>query len=226
MAPKILDTLFDEYRRLRPEEVEGPGGIAAFSEFLARHGGMRRLEVPGKTPRLLGTAAELRCFHYSQYLEWYLPEKLGAPARERERAREALRRLNEWLLETGQIGRETFEQSRESIAGESEPAAFQSVSGAEEDPDEEDGLEVPEERDFYVPGEYAATLSGEFLITKVQEGILYGRRSGDSEEVGPILVDRAVSSGHKVGDRVHLSLGKAGDHWNLLGLGRVEPQAP
>ena len=223
MAPKILDALFDEYRRLRPEEADGPGGVMAFSEFLARHGGMRRLEVPGKAPRLLGTAAELRCFHYSQYLEWYLPEKLGAPAKERERAREALRRFNEWLLETGQIGREAFEQSRESILGESEPAAFQSVYGAKEDLDEEvDGFKVPEEQDFYVPGEYAATLSGEFLITKVEEGILYGRRSGDPEEVGPILVDRAVSSGHKVGDRVHLSLGKAGDHWNLLGLGRPE----
>ncbi len=220
MGPKILDALFDEYHRLRPEDAEGPGGIAAFSEFLARHGGMRRLEPPGKPPRLLGTASELRCFHYSQYLEWYLPEKLGAPERDKARAREALRRFNEWLLETRQIDQAAFEESRESILGEAEPAAFQNVSGAGEDEDEE--FKVPEERDFYVPGEYAATLSGEFLITKVQEGILYGRRSGDSEEVGPILVDRAVSSGHKVGDRVHLSLGKAGDHWNLLGLGRLE----
>ncbi|HEU5180294.1 MAG TPA: hypothetical protein VFW45_05855 [Candidatus Polarisedimenticolia bacterium] len=225
MAAKILDALFDEYRRLRPEDAEGSGGITAFAEFLARHGGMRRLEPPGKPPRLLGTASDLRCFHYSQYLEWYLPEKLGAPARDKERAREALRRFNEWLMETGQIGREIFEESRESILGEAEPAAFQNVSGVEEDENEEDEndeFKVPEERDFYVPGEYAATLSGEFLITKVQEGILYGRRSGDVEEVGPILVDRAVSSGHKVGDRVHLSLGKAGDHWNLLGLGRPE----
>ncbi len=220
MAPKILDALFDEYRRLRPEDAEGPGGIVAFAGFLASHGGMRRLEPPGKPPRLLGTVSDLRCFHFSQYLEWYLPEKLGAPARDKERAREALHRFNEWLLETGQIGREAFEESREAILGEAEPAAFQNVSGVEED--EEDEFKVPEERDFYVPGEYAATLSGEFLITKVQEGILYGRRSGDSEEVGPILVDRAVSSGHKVGDRVHLSLGKAGDHWNLLGLGRLE----
>jgi hypothetical protein len=223
MDGKILDALLEEYRGRHPQDAEGAGGIEGFSEFLARHAGMRRLEVPGKAPRLLGMAAELRCFHYSQYLEWYLPEKLGAPAREKERARVVLGRLNEWLLETRQITREAFEENRESIRGEADPPAYQEVSPSVEDRDEEaDAFEVQEEQDFYVPGEYSATLSGEFVITKVQEGILYGRRGGDPEEVGPILVDRAVSSGHKVGDVVHLSLGKAGDHWNLLGLGRVE----
>ena len=92
--------------------------------------------------------------------------------------------------------------------------------GSEEEDPEAGVSSVREEKDFYVPGEYSSTLSGEFIITKVQEGILYGEHRVDGREVGPILVDRAVSSGHKVGDRVHLSLGKAGDHWNLLSVGR------
>src|SRR5262245_20336934 len=223
MEMKILDALLEDYGRLRPEDAEEPGGIARFSEFLVRHGGMRRLESPGKADRLLATAAELRCFHYSQYLEWYLPEKLGASSRERSRARQVLGRFNEWLLGERQITREAFEENRESIQGDADPPAYQEVGPSSRGEDEEaDGFGIREEQDFYVPGEYTATLSGEFVITKVQEGILYGRRGGDPEEVGPILVDRAVSSGHKVGDLVHLSLGKAGDHWNLLGLGRVE----
>src|SRR4030095_4953729 len=113
---------------------------------------------------------------------------------------------------------EIFEENRDSILGSEETGA-EAAEGEEASDEILDT--VREEKDLYVPGESSLTLSGEFVLTKVQEGILYGRRAGDPREVGPILVDRSVSSGHKVGDRVHLSLGKAGDHWNVLGLGRL-----
>jgi len=117
---------------------------------------------------------------------------------------------------------EDFEENRESILGGEEDPPTAGEVAAQTDTEEETSDEIPgisEEKDFYVPGEYPALLSGEFVLTKVQEGILYGKRDGDREEVGPILVNRSVSGGSCVGDRVHLSLGKAGDHWNLLGLG-------
>ena len=74
-----------------------------------------------------------------------------------------------------------------------------------------------EQEDRGVPEECSAILSGEFVLTKVQEGILYARRDDDPREIGPILVDRAVSSGQRIGDRVTLLLGKVGDRWVLLG---------
>jgi hypothetical protein len=131
-------------------------------------------------------------------------------------ARAALRRLNEWLFGAELIGPEDFDENRESILGGEDLAALDREEAAEE---EAAGLPgPPEEKDFHVPGEYSAVLSGEFVLTKVQEGILYGRRAGE-REIGPILVDRSVSGGHRIGDRVHLAVGKAGDHWNLLSVG-------
>jgi hypothetical protein len=138
-----------------------------------------------------------------------------------EEARLTMGHFNEWLLERQAISHEAFEENRDSIlGGEAGPAAYEDVSGPEMD-DEEEGIgAVREEKDFYVPGEYSATLSGELILTQVQEGILYGRFPDGGKEIGPILVDRSVSSGHKVGDHVHLSLGRAGEHWNLLSEGQ------
>ena len=222
MELKILDALLSEFQK----EVLGPGTpeareLARFHEFLVKHGGLRRLEVPGKQAQILEQAEALRCFHFSQYLDWYLTEKVGASRRELEVARAAMKHLNEWLLERQAITHDAFEENQESILGsEAGPPVYEDVVGSEEEDPEAGVSSVREEKDFYVPGEYSSTLSGEFIITKVQEGILYGEHRVDGREVGPILVDRAVSSGHKVGDRVHLSLGKAGDHWNLLSVGR------
>jgi len=222
MELKILDALLSEFQK----EVLGPGTpeareLARFHEFLVKHGGLRRLEVPGKQAQILEQAEALRCFHFSQYLDWYLTEKVGASRRELEVARAAMKHLNEWLLVRQAITHDAFEENQESILGsEAGPPVYEDVVGSEEEDPEAGVSSVREEKDFYVPGEYSSTLSGEFIITKVQEGILYGEHRVDGREVGPILVDRAVSSGHKVGDRVHLSLGKAGDHWNLLSVGR------
>ncbi len=166
----------------------------------------------------------LRCFHFSQYLDWFLVEKEAASRSNVEAAREALSRFNRWLRTQGAITEEEFEENRESIEIETGPVPEDGGPGA--GPDEEDPLgaaPIPTEQDFYVPGEYAATVSGEFVITKVQEGILYAVRAGEEREIGPILVERMVSSGHRVGDRIYLSLGKAGGHWNLLHLGRSRP---
>ncbi|HEV8375558.1 MAG TPA: hypothetical protein VGR38_04905 [Candidatus Polarisedimenticolia bacterium] len=221
MAPKTLDAIMSEYR----EEREGPRSAGAkelerFQEFLVKHLGLRKLEFPGRKEQLLVGAEALRCFHFSQYLDWYLAEKIGVSHQEREAARATLSRFNEWLLERKAISREVFEENQGSILGvEAGPMEREEIAGGGDDPDDAVTM-LPEEKDFYVPGEYSLTLSGEFVITKVQEGILYGRRPVDSKEIGPILVDRTVSGVHKVGDRVHLSLGKAGDHWNVLTLGR------
>lgn len=219
-VPKSLDALLSECR-----EEMGPGSAGArelerFEEFLVEQAGLRKLESPGKWRKLLDGVEALRCFHFSQYLDWYLAEKIGVSHREREAARDVLRRFNEWLLEKAVVVPEVFEENQDSILGIEAAPAMGDDAAAEEDADEAIDA-VREEKDFYVPGEYSVTLSGEFVLTQVQEGILYGRRAGDAQEVGPILVDRSVSSGHKVGDRVHLSLGKAGDHWNVLGFGRL-----
>jgi hypothetical protein len=213
-APKSLDALFSQYREKMGAISPGSREMERFEEFLVGHAGLRKLETPGKGRQLLGGVEALRCFHFSQYLDWYLVEKVGASRREQEAARDVLKRFNEWLLERGAVGLEIFEEHRDSILGIGETGE-ESAEGEEASDETLDT--VREEKDFYVPGEYSLTLSGEFVLTKVQEGILYGRRAEDPREVGPILVDRSVSSGHKVGDRVHLSLGKAGDHWNVLG---------
>jgi len=222
MNPKTLDALMSEYQ----EEVLGPNTpeadeVTRFREFLVRHGGLKKLEVSGRKAIILERAEALRCFHFSQYLDWFLTEKVGVPPREVDAARAAMKHLNEWLLERDAITHDVFEENQESIlARETGPPVDEDPAGAGDEEDGEGGVAgVPEEKDFHVPGEYSATLSGEFVITKVQEGILYGRRPDDGREIGPILVERAVSSGHRVGDRVHLSLGKAGDHWNLLTVG-------
>ena len=218
MDSKPLDALISHYRdeTLGETSPEGPE-LARFLDFLLGHGGLRKLEAPGKRAWLIDRAEALRCFHFSQYLDWYLTEKVGASNREVEDARLAMAHFNEWLLERQAITHEAFEENRESIlSGEAGPAVYQDVSSGEADGDEEEFAGVPEERDFYVPGEYSATLSGEFILTKVQEGILYGRLPDGGQEIGPILVERAISSSHQVGDRVHLSLGRAGAHWNLL----------
>ncbi|MCI0658167.1 MAG: hypothetical protein L0170_14035 [Acidobacteria bacterium] len=219
MELKSLDVLLSQYR----DEALGAEGreIGRFLEFLLSHGGLKKLEVPGKSARLVDRADRLRCFHFSQFLDWYLTEKLGADHREVEDARLAMGHFNEWLLEQQAITHEAFEENRDSIlSGESGPAVYEDVSNPEL-ADEETGLAtLREEKDFYVPGEYSATLSGEFILTQVQEGILYGKFPDGGKEIGPILVDRSVSSGHKVGDRVHLSLGRAGEHWNLLHEGQ------
>ena len=215
MELKALDVLLSEcgseFPNLASEEKLE---LEKFREFLVRHGGLRKLEVPGRRAQLLDRADALRCFHFSQYLDWYLPEKARVSRAEVERARAVLSHLSRWLLQRGAISRETFEENLESIeAGE--------LRDGEEQPEEsgEEALPLKEEQDFYVPGEYSRLLSGEFTLTKVQEGILFGRLFGEGDEIGPILLERTVSSGHKVGDRVHLSLGKAGDHWNLLSEG-------
>jgi len=217
MPVQSLGSVFEEYGvALGPESPE-LGEMARFREFLVMHAGFRT-ETAGRTARIVGPAEALRCFHFSQYLDWYLSEKEGLPRREVEAARSVMNRFNEWLLGDRIIGVADFEENRESIlGGEEGPPVTQEMGASDEGP----GIaEVTEERDFYVPGEYSSVLSGEFVITKVQEGMLYGRRDGDSREIGPILVVRAVSGGSRVGDRVHLSLGRAGGHWNLLGFGR------
>ena len=217
MPFRSLDAVFSEYgEALGPKSPE-TGEMARFRQFLVMHGGFRA-EPAERKERIVGRAEALRCFHFSQYLGWYLSEKEGLPQRAVEAARATLGHFNEWLLENQIIGVAEFEENRESIlGGEEGPPADQEVGASDEAPGIAD---VAEERDFYVPGEYSSTLSGEFVITKVQEGILYGRRDGDCREIGPILVDRSVSGGSRVGDRVHLSLGRAGGHWNLLGFGR------
>jgi hypothetical protein len=216
---KSLDTILSEYLETPGRDPLEGTEIARLRRFLLSLGGLRKLEVPGREARLLEPVVSLRCFHFSQYLDWYLPEKERLPRREVEEARRRLERFNEWLLESGPISRDDFEENRESIRGGDEgPPVFQEIAAGEEG--EARSPSVAEERDFYVPGEYLSVLSGEFVITKVQEGILYGRRDGDSDEIGPILVDRAVSGGSRVGDRLHMSVGKAGGHWNLLTIGR------
>jgi hypothetical protein len=217
-APKSLEALFSQYREKLGADSPGAREMKRFEEFLVGHAGLRKLEMPGTGGRILAGVEALRCFHFSQYLDWYLVEKVGASRREREAARSILKRFNEWLLEKEAVGLEIFEENRDSILGMDETGG---EAGEEQEASDEILDTVREEKDFYVPGEYSHTLSGEFVLTKVQEGILYGRRAEDSREIGPILVDRALSSGHKVGDRVHLSLGKAGDHWNVLGVGRL-----
>ena len=221
MDSKPLDALFAQYRNeLSREQAREAREMARFLEFLMRHGGLKKLDIPGKDPRPLESAQALRCFHFSQYLDWYLTEKITASAREVEDARLAMGHFNEWLLERQAITQEVFEENRDSIlSGEAGPAVYEDVSGRDEDEEEPLLSAVREEKDFYVPGEYSATLSGELILTQVQEGILYGRFPDGGKEIGPILVDRAVSSSHKVGDRVHLALGKAGGHWNLLSEG-------
>jgi hypothetical protein len=220
MDLKSLDELISRYRDgILGEQAGEAQEMSRFLGFLLQHGGLRKLEVPGKRALLVEPAEALRCFHFSQYLDWYLGERLGASHREVEDARRVLEHFNDWLLEQQAITPEAFEENRDSIlSGEAGPAVFEDLSGPEAD-DEEDIATVREEKDFYVPGEYSATLSGELILTKVQEGILYGTLPEGGKEIGPILVDRAVSSSHQVGDRIHLSLGRAGDHWNLLSEG-------
>ncbi len=217
MSSRSLETVLAEYRESLDPESPGVLEIDRFRRFLVGHAGLRKIESPGRGARLLEGARDLRCFHFSQYLDWFLAEREGVPGSEVESARAALARFNEWLLEKRLVGEEAFEENRESILGAEEGAP---PSGEEEAAGEDLSAGLAEERDFHVPGEYAATLAGEFLLTRVEEGILYGRRDGDAAETGPILVDRALSSGSRAGDRVHLSLGRAGDHWNVLGIGR------
>ena len=221
MESKSLDALLSQYRiEVLGEESRAAREMTRFREFLVSHGGLRKLQLPGKEEQIVAPSEALCCFHFSQYLDWYLTEKVGASGREVEDARLGLGRFNEWLLEQQAISREGFEENRESIlGGEAGPAIDEEVSSPEGD--DEDGMAaVREEKDFYVPGEYSATLTGEFILTKVQEGILYGKLPDGGREIGPILVERAVSSSHRVGDRIHLSLGRAGDHWNLLHEGQ------
>src|SRR5437867_11389962 len=100
MELKILDALLSEFQK----EVLGPGTpeareLARFHELLVKHGGLRRLQVPGKQAQILEQAHALRCFHFSQYLDWYLTEQVGASRRELEQARAAMQPPNQWLLE-------------------------------------------------------------------------------------------------------------------------------
>jgi hypothetical protein len=220
METKSLDELLAEYQEILGPETGEAKEMVRFREFLVQHGGLRKVQIPGKSPRLLDRADALRCFHFSQYLEWFLAEKVAVPRKAVEASRVAMNRFNEWLLERQAISADAFEENQESILG-GEVASSSRHAAREGDEESEEGLSsLREEKDFYVPGEYSQTLSGEFVLTKVQEGILFGRRDEDPDEIGPILVDRAVSSGSRVGDRVHLSLGRAGSHWNLLTLGR------
>ena len=226
MPVPILDALLSEYQEVLGAKAPEGAEVERFREFLFLHGGLQKLEPPGRRARILSRVDALRCFHFSQYLDWYLVEKVGASRISIEEARAAMKRFNEWLFERNLIPMADFEENQESIrGGEEGPPVYQQMgagAASEEDDGQDDSGALPgvtEEKDFYVPGEYQTLLSGEFVLTKVQEGILYGSREGDPGEVGPILVDRAVSAGSRVGDRVHLSLGKAGDHWNLLGIG-------
>ncbi|HEV8335391.1 MAG TPA: hypothetical protein VGR67_03145 [Candidatus Polarisedimenticolia bacterium] len=216
MKSLTLDAALARYREALGAAFPDGAEIERFRGFLEIHGGLGR---PGTPPRDAAAAARLdrlRCFHFSQYLDWYLQEKEGLAASSVEEARAAMRRLNEWLFGAGLIGPEDFEENRESILGGEDLSALDREEGSEDDATPPG---PPEEKDFHVPGEYTAVLSGEFVLTKVQEGILYGRRDGEAREIGPILVERSVSGGHRVGDRVHLAVGKAGDHWNLLSVG-------
>jgi len=224
MRPRSLEDCFVEFRR--DIAIPGSAGVCDvgwFREFLVRHGGLKTLALPGREPQILGGVEAVQCYHFSQFLEWYLPAKRDASAGQIEEARVTLRRFNEWLLEAQAIEPEVFEENLESILGEDLSGGLEASPAEPGDDDESDehaGFSIPVEQDFYVPGEYASTLSGEFTLTKVQKGILYGTLPGGGDEIGPILVDRTVSSGHRVGDRVHLSLGRAGGHWNLLSEGR------
>jgi hypothetical protein len=218
MDGKSLDTAIAEFGEARGPDSADARAIARFRSFLAAHGGLRTTAAPGGA-RSAGRISALRCFHFSQFLEWYLPEKEGLARDEVEESRAALDRFNAYLLSRGLIGEEDFREHGESIRESEEgPPVFQEIAPGEESEIPSPGL--AEERDFYVPGEYESILTGEFILTKVQEGILVARRERDPAEIGPILVDRTVSGGSRVGDRVHMSLGKAGDHWNLLTLGR------
>lgn len=217
-----LEGLFLEYQK-----ILGPGGtgveeLRRFRTFLLRHGGLGRQEVPGGESRLLAGTRQLKCFHFSQYLDWYLVEKVGVSDASLREARETLNRFNEWLFTQAAISSVAREENRESILGTPEPPGeFEEGAAPPGEDEPADPLgELREEQDFDVPGEYTNLLSGEFVLTQVQEGILYGIREGDLRETGPILASRTISGGSRVGDRVHLSLGKAGDHWNLLGFGR------
>ncbi len=223
MAHPILDAILSEYQEVlgsaNPESAE----VQRFRQFLLLHGGVKTLEAPGGKAQIIDRPEALRCFHFSQYLNWYLTEKEGAPPFAVERARAAMIHLNQWLFEASYVPVEDFEENRESILGDAEGPPHREDTTPPEDSEEEasdPSPGVPEEKDFYVPGEYAVLLGGDFVLTRVEEGILYGIREGDREETGPIVVNREVATGCRIGDRVHLSLGKAGDHWNLLGIGR------
>jgi len=210
-----LDAALARYREVLGAESPDAAEIERFRSFLATHAGLGRLATAPSGADAAGLD-RLRCFHFSQYLDWYLQEKEGLAAISVGAARAAMRRLNDWLFGAGLIGPEDFDENRESILGREDFSALHREEEAEEEAAGSSGLR--EEKDFHVPGEYSAVLSGEFVLTKVQEGILYGRRAGE-REIGPILVERLVSGGHRIGDRVHLSIGKAGDHWNLLSIG-------
>lgn len=223
MAPPILDALLSEYRDVlgaaNPEAAE----IQRFRRFLLLHGGVKKLEAPGGKAQIIDGPEALRCFHFSQYLDWYLAEKEGESRSAVESARAAMNHLNQWLFEGNHVPVEDFEENRESILGGAEGTPPRDDTAPLEDSEEEEAGSlpgVPEEKDFYVPGEYAVLVSGDFVLTRVEEGILYGIREGDREATGPIRVSREVGEGCRIGDRVHLSLGKAGDHWNLLSIGR------
>jgi len=229
VAHPILDAILSEYREVlgpaNPETAE----IQRFRQFLLLHGGIKKLEAPGGKAQIIDHPEALRCFHFSQYLDWYLTEKEGVSRLAVERARAAMIHFNQWLFEASYVPVEDFEENRESILGDAEGSPLREDPAPSEDAEDggSDALPgVPEEKDFYVPGEYAVLLSGDFVLTKIGEGILYGIREGDREETGPILVDREISGGSRIGDRVHLSLGKAGDHWNLLGIGRRRSSSP
>jgi hypothetical protein len=222
MESKSLDALLSQYRdEILGEAARETREMSRFLGFLLKHGGFRAVGVPGKSVRLVERAEALQCFHFSQYLDWYLVEKSGASRREVEDARLALQHFNEWLLERQVITHDAFEENRDSIlSGEAGPAVVEEASASGANDEDEGVTAVREEQEFHVPGEYSATLTGEIILTKVQEGILYGTLADGGKEIGPILVDRAISSTHQVGDRIHLSLGRAGGHWNLLHEGQ------
>jgi hypothetical protein len=229
MAQVILDALLSEYREaLGPEDPEGEE-ILRFRRFLLLHGGLRKLEAPGGKAQIIDRPAALRCFHFSQHLDWYLAEKEGASRAAVERARAALDHFNQWLFERNHIPAEDFEENRESILGGAQGSPGDEDADAPGDPGGEASEllpGIPEEKDFYVPGEYAVLLSGDFVLTRVEEESLYAIREGDREETGPIRVGREIAASSRIGDPVHLSLGKAGDHWNLLSLTRRRTGPP
>lgn len=235
MTTPTIEHLISEYREARAADPAGVEEIDRFREFLSRHGGLRKLEPKGIRGQILDRIEALRCFHFSQYFDWFLAEKEGVPPAEIDGARVAISRFNEWLLDRRAIPAEDFEENREAILGSARlasaanPAAgrgdgegeWDAIAPAIGEEESETGPPgISEERDFYVPGEYSVTRSGEFILTKVQEGILFAKREEDLDDIGPILVDRILSAGSRVGDRVHLSLGRAGDHWNVLTVGR------
>src|SRR2546426_7971026 len=219
MAHPILDAILSEYQEVlgsaNPESAE----VQRFRQFLLLHGGVKTLEAPGGKAQIIDRPEALRCFHFSQYLDWYLTEKEGASPFAVERARAAMIHLNQWLFEASYIPVEDFEENRESILGAAEGPLRHEDTTPPEDSEEEatDPLHaIPEEKDFYVPGEYAVLLSGDFVLTRVEEGTLYGIREGDREETGHIAEDRDVATGRQIGDRVHLFLHKERDHRHLL----------